>query len=54
MTTALAWSSPRWTQREKTVATVLSLRPLLLLAVVGGVGPLLAAVYLGVVLNGRR
>lgn len=27
---------------------------LILLAVVGGVGPLLAAVYLGVVLNGRR
>ena len=27
---------------------------LILLVVVGGVGPLLAAVYLGVVLNGRR
>ena len=31
---ALAWSSPRWTQREKTIATVLALLPLLLLVVV--------------------
>ncbi len=31
---ALAWASPRWTQREKTIATVLALLPLLLLLLV--------------------
>jgi hypothetical protein len=73
---ALAWSSTRWTSKEKAIATVLSLGPALVLLLglgaayflpsavlvgsalvlvfFGAVGPCLAAVYLLVVLNGRR